>query len=283
MMERRYSFGADNSYHYEEHRPILIENYRRSFLGRVRTLSNIQRLEWYFILFSFAIISIGFFFTVARMVSLNFRSDQFLVCILVVINLTFSTYYLVHGILQEQPFEILAYIFTTLIIAVFVTINFVSVDVDDYVLRVMRFMITIILSLPNIVLAVKIGRGYWQSGTFIFKTVGGDRRLQRICRIYLFGQSLLIFDMQAMLSCAIIVIQDGFSGMTNEQTYMFITGIIFAFIWLFVGYAAMRTENTPVTWVFAVISIVQPLYVIYLIVQFMELSPAALLTFGATL
>lgn len=178
--------------------------------------------------------------------------------------LAFSTYYLVHGILQEQPFEILAYIFTTLIIAVFVTINFVSVDVDDYVLRVvciiiiiiyyfeiykiqllqdfflqMRFMITIILSLPNIVLAVKIGRGYWQSGTFIFKTVGGDRRLQRICRIYLFGQSLLIFDMQAMLSCAIIVIQDGFSGMTNEQTYMFITGIIFAFIWLFVGYAAV--------------------------------------------
>lgn len=85
-------------------------------------------------------------------------------------------------------------------------------------------------------MAVKIAISYWDSGLFIFKTVGGDKRLQRMCRVYLFARSLLLFDSQAMLSCVILLMRSGFSGMTPEQIYLLVTGIVFTALWLFVGH-----------------------------------------------
>jgi hypothetical protein len=88
-------------------------------------------------------------------------------------------------------------------------------------------------------MAIKIGLRYWESGVYIFKAVGGDRRLQRICRMYLFTLSLMMFDAQAMFSCAILIVNHGFGNVTNEEIYLSVTGAAFAILWLFVGCVAV--------------------------------------------
>jgi hypothetical protein len=102
-----------------------------------------------------------------------------------------------------------------------------------------RFIVTVVLSIPNVALASKIGWNFWKSGPFVFKTVGGDMVMQKMCRTYLFGLSLLIFDAQIMISCCLLLIQHGISGMTNEEIVLFVTGIIFTGIWGWIGYTGV--------------------------------------------
>lgn len=102
-----------------------------------------------------------------------------------------------------------------------------------------RFIVTLILTLPNAAMGLKVGWKYWSSGNLVFKTVGGDMRLQRMCRTLFFGMSLLVFDAQAFISCLILIIERGLSELTNEDIVIITTGIAFTVLWLTIGYVAV--------------------------------------------
>jgi hypothetical protein len=105
-----------------------------------------------------------------------------------------------------------------------------------------RFLISSCLTIPMIILGGVVGRRYWTSARLIFKTVGGDWRLQLMCKQLFFTYSLLMFDGQAMISAVILIMRRGVLGITNEQIFILITGTIFTCLWLVLGYAAVSTD-----------------------------------------
>jgi len=65
-------------------------------------------------------------------------------------------------------------------------------------------------------------------------------KLQKMCRIYFFGLSLLVFDAQANINCLILVMEKGLTGMQLDEIVIFVSGIIFTLIWFVVGYNGVR-------------------------------------------
>lgn len=102
-----------------------------------------------------------------------------------------------------------------------------------------RFIVTLILTFPNAILGLKVAWQYWSSGNLIFKTVGADMRLQRMCRTMFFGMSLLVFDAQAFVSCLILIIERGIEDLTDEDKVIISTGVAFTVLWLALGYTAV--------------------------------------------
>jgi hypothetical protein len=99
--------------------------------------------------------------------------------------------------------------------------------------------VTMILSLPNCLIGCTLGWEYWTSGALIFKTVGADMKLQKMCRIYFCGLSLLVFDAQANISCVVLILEKGVSGMSAEEIVILVTGLAFTVIWFIIGYVGV--------------------------------------------
>ncbi len=110
-----------------------------------------------------------------------------------------------------------------------------------------RFIVTLILTFPNAVLGLKVAWQYWSSGNLIFKTVGADMRLQRMCRTMFFGMSLLVFDAQAFVSCLILIIERGIEDLTDEDKVIISTGVAFTVLWLALGYTAVSSVRSFMT------------------------------------
>jgi len=80
---------------------------------------------------------------------------------------------------------------------------------------------------------------FWESGHLIFKTVGGDMKLQKMCRILFFAFSLMTFDAQIMSSCLVLVAKHGLTGITQEEAFILTVGFIFVGLWSLIGYFAV--------------------------------------------
>jgi hypothetical protein len=250
---------------------MLSMSSRPSVIGRVRTCANVTLLEWIFITLSVITIGTGFGFTIYRMCTLSGDSSELVFSILILANLCFSTFYLFHGIFQEQPFEILLLLLTTILLWILIMINYISsLSVSDK-LKLIRFLISSCLTVPMIIFGCVVGRRYWTSARLIFRTVGGDWRLQLMCKQLFFTYSLLMFDGQAMISAVILIMRRGVLGITNEQIFILVIGTIFTCLWLLLGYTAMRRESMNITWLFGICSIAQPLYVLYIFVQAVDI------------
>ncbi|CAL8096255.1 unnamed protein product [Orchesella dallaii] len=253
--------------------PVLrmIPTVRQSIIGQVRTCSAVTSLEWSFVACSTISIITGCAFNIYRLATLSLNSDEYLFAIIVLVNLIFCIWYLLHGIFQEQPFEVLMFIITTILLSVLIALNYAVVEDSDpngpAHLKLIRFLVTVFLTLPNAVLGLKVGWHYWDSGNLIFKTVGADMRLQRMCRTLLFGMSLLVFDAQAFISCLILIMERGISDLTDEDKVIMSSGVAFIILWLSIGYVAIRKENMHLVWLFFATSIIQPAYTVYLFVD----------------
>jgi len=172
-------------------------------------------------------------------------------------------------------------ILTTIFLWILIMLNYTSSSTASSELKLIRFLTSSALTLPNLIIAGIVGWNYLSSGNLIFKTVGADPRYQKMCRELFFGFSLLAFDAQAAVSCVILIMRNGVVDMSPEEIFIIIGGAFFIGIWLAVGYTAMRTENMRQTYLFGACSLMQPIYVIYLIVQAIELlihKPTSLLS-----
>ncbi|ODM87528.1 hypothetical protein Ocin01_19154 [Orchesella cincta] len=251
--------------------PVLrpIPTIRQSIIGQVRTCRSVSFLEWNFLAFSLISIITGCAFNIYRLATLPTNSDEYVFAIIVLVNLIFCVWYLLHGIFQEQPFEALMFVLTTLLLSVLITLNYAAVndDTGPSHLKLIRFLVTVFLTLPSAILGLKVGWHYWDSGNLIFKTVGGDMRLQRMCRTLLSGMSLLVFDAQAFISCLVLIMERGISDLTDEDKVIISSGVVFIILWLSIGYVAIRKENMHLVWLFFVTSIIQPAYSVYLFVD----------------
>lgn len=248
-------------------RIVLSQSSRPSFIGRVRTCENISLLEWILVICTGISIGVGVGFSIFRIITINAESSELVFSILIIANLLFAIFYLFHGIFQEQPFEIFMLILTTTLLWILIMLNYTSSSTASAQLKLIRFLVSSVLTVPNLIIAGFVGWNYWSSGNLIFKTVGADPRFQKMCRELFCGLSLLAFDAQAAISCIILIMRNGVTNMKGEDVLIIVAGAIFIGVWLCLGYTAMRSENMNLTYLFGVCSLLQPIYVIYLIVQ----------------
>jgi len=103
-------------------------------------------------------------------------------------------------------------------------------------------VVSSVLTVPNILLALAVARNYWDSGNLIFKTVGGEMKVQRFCRQLFFAYSLLAFDVQAQFSCLVLAFQQSLSNVTADHIFMLTFGVIYTFVWIAIGYNAVRFQ-----------------------------------------
>uniref|UniRef100_T1JJ30 DUF7789 domain-containing protein n=1 Tax=Strigamia maritima TaxID=126957 RepID=T1JJ30_STRMM len=232
-----------------------------TIFGKIRHVDNIERCEWIFIAIGLvsALASLGL--TIERMITLDNNLPDFTFALLLAVNIIFCIYYLLRGILQERPLEIFVFIVTNLIVTVYVIINY-SIQNSHYsTLKLVRLIITSIFGSINIALGIKYFFKYWSSSNYVFR-ITPVPDLQRICRIFLWCEGFLIFDIQFQVSLLILVLKNGVE-ISDTETTIIIVGVVFTIPWLIVGYIALRKENNILCYIFWATSWISPGYVIY--------------------
>ncbi|XP_013416197.1 uncharacterized protein LOC106177839 [Lingula anatina] len=81
--------------------------------------------------------------------------------------------------------------------------------------------------------------------------------------------TLLKFDFQVGVSFVVLVLEQGVNLTTLEIVTLSV-GLPFSFLWLILGWITMRKEIKPLMWIFIVLGLVGPAYVIYKIVMLFE-------------
>ncbi|XP_013418695.1 uncharacterized protein LOC106179543 isoform X2 [Lingula anatina] len=192
---------------------------------------------------------------------------DFTFAVLLLINIVFCTFYVVHGLFREREFELYAFIAATLVVVVYcITEYAVNVAGHSNPIKLPRLIVSCALALPNIVLAWMVARDF---GFLAFRIVGASEALQLMYRQSAAFSTLLKFDFQVGVSFVVLVLEQGVNLTTLEIVTLSV-GLPFSFLWLILGWITMRKEIKPLMWIFIVLGLVGPAYVIYKIVMLFE-------------
>jgi len=100
--------------------------------------------------------------------------------------------------------------------------------------------------IPYSVIGGYITYKFWTTGKLFLKRVEGDTLLEPYCKKLFFTQSLLMFDTQLTICAGIISMAQ---SLNNQNTYVWISSLVFAPICIFisvatliVGYFAVRLQ-----------------------------------------
>ena len=87
---------------------------------------------------------------------------------------------------------------------------------------------------------LKLAVRYWDERQIIFRKMTATESEQLMCRKVLITQSLLFFDLQCTAIIIAVVMPQKFTGVSHDQIYLVIFGILCA-LWLLVSYISVRT------------------------------------------
>ncbi|XP_074655184.1 uncharacterized protein LOC141908853 isoform X2 [Tubulanus polymorphus] len=235
---------------------------RDTVVGRTREWDDLQPEEIAFLVISFISILGTVGLTITKLVQ-GVTGDDFTFALILLINTALCSYYILHGVLRERPYEIIVYVIACVIVIVYIIANFASSsnNVKDKV-KLARLICASILGPVNIVLGIVISIRYHKSGNLIFRTVGANETLQKICKTMYFASGLLKFDFQLEVSMVLLILQNGREIGLKEQIVLGV-GFPLSVLWLIMGFLSMRFENKIMTLVFLISGVFEPAYIIW--------------------
>jgi hypothetical protein len=125
-------------------------------------------------------------------------TNDFIFTVVLVLNIVFSALYVVHGLLQERMFAMVAYAVTIVVIVFYVVVNY-GVKSERKArlqpLRLIRLVLVLVAGPINVILSSIISV---KMGFFIFTTVGVNTTLIRAYKIRSFLLILQILLLQVM-------------------------------------------------------------------------------------
>lgn len=241
-------------------------------LGKRRTLGDLQKKEYVFIVLAGLCLFATLVLTIWKLSILPKSSNDFSFALVLLLSTVFCLWYLIEGIMLERPYEILVLSISTVVVWLYIILNF-SLGKRDTV-KMVRLIITSLLSPFMIVLGILIAKHYFDSGRLIFRTVGAQTLMQRMCWTMFGYFGMLKFDLQLSLSMVILILTNGQTLHTLELVII-IFGSIIVLGCALIGYLGVRHENKILSIIYSVSLIIQPSYVIYKIVEsILKFSPS---------
>lgn len=158
----------------------------------------------------------------------------------------FCITYVLHGMLTESSYELMAFVLTTSIVLLYVIVNFFSTPKTN--IKIIRFSLTCAISPVLIYFGYKFSRNYY-SGKLLFSTAGANQKTQSIFKLYFFCVNILVFDLQLCGSTLIVWLQDGLSNWTLEEIIVVSIGTVVTILWTFTALFAIRMESKSMVYI----------------------------------
>ncbi|KAK2146884.1 hypothetical protein LSH36_580g00024 [Paralvinella palmiformis] len=244
--------------------PVRNQTTTDQIFGKRKSFAGLLVVEWLFLITSFINISACLAMSLYRLIVLNsvqIDSPDFTLTILIVINCLFCAFYVVHGILREKEFELYVYIGAILFILTYCVLEYAINVFGHTPIKLARLVIISVLAPFNIILAVLVAREF---GWLEFKIVGASEVLQSMYRDASRYTSLLLFDLQVMITFVLLVLNNGIQ-VTLAEIITVSVGIPLSVIWCILGWLSMRNELYWGMVMFFVTGLGSPAYVFYVI------------------
>lgn len=252
--------GESDSFHASEN--SLEQRTTLTAIGKLKTFAGLEAVEWTFLTISIINVLVAIGITIDRLIELHKDTPDYTFAIILFINIGFCLFYAVHGVLREREFELYVYIVGIVVLLIYIIIDLIVNDINRTTLKWVRFGAIIGLGPPNIYFAIKVAQGF---GYLAFRTVGAAESIHRMYRYAGMFSCLIKFDLQLAVSLAVFVIMKVNDLQVGDKITVGI-GIPFQLFWSILGWCAMRREMKILVWIFAPLSLVEPVYLIYKIV-----------------
>lgn len=235
-------------------------------LGQRRTFGGLAVLEWAFLLVSCLNIFIAIGLTAERLIITKDdpESFDFTYSLLLLISALFCIFYVFNGVLRERQYEIYAFVGAVLLVLVYCIFDYSLNVTGRSLIKLIRLIIGSVLAPVNIILAICVAR---QFGWLEFRIVGAAEALQQMYRQLCFFLSLQRFDLQAAASFLILVLKNGSIDLNLEEKVTLGVGVPLLIICFVLGFYAVLYEIRSLAGLFAVLSLLEPAYIIYELVQ----------------
>ncbi|CAG2113360.1 unnamed protein product [Medioppia subpectinata] len=146
------------------------------------------------------------------------------------------------GVFRERAFELIAFVATITIVLVYVIFNY-SANQSHNSIKIARLTITCLFAPILIVGGIVFTMRYLRSKNLIFRTVGANAEMQRICEILFAAQSLLKFDVQLAGSSLILWLRKGFRHWDQTDQIVVSIGSIVTIAWISLGLCGLKTSQ----------------------------------------
>ncbi|XP_046583427.1 uncharacterized protein LOC124290675 isoform X2 [Haliotis rubra] len=191
-------------------------------------------------------------------------------------------YYLLHGVLKECRHEMIILVITTIIMVVYLIVNYASGSQDK--IKLARLIIGCCLAPVVVVMGLYLGRKYHQPGWLLFRTVGASFTLQAMCNKLFLFLDLLKLDLQLGITLAFFTHVNDPNVKTLDIVVLCV-GLVISGAWFILGHMCVRRESKILTYLFTVLSPLELCYVIYKIAMasthltlFPALAPCSIAT-----
>lgn len=185
---------------------------------------------------------------------------------LLLLNSVLLSLFAIDGVLTENAFELLAFVFVNISVAFFVVYQFwFAPENTEKVILWIRFISVIVFTPVNVVMAYLV---YSNFGWSVYRKIGASFDLIKTYRNYQQFLATLKLDLQISLNFVLVIWLFLFNLTQDLELGLDIPLLVLTLVWAAVGWAAIRQENKAVTAIWLPFGILQPAYIVYKFVRF---------------
>lgn len=194
--------------------------------------------------------------------------DNFTVSLIQLVGILFCIYYISRGVLQENRQELVAFVFSVLVVIIRSVVNF-SVLVSkgqQELLTTIRFGFIMGLGIVHIICTLLL---IWRPNMMAFRVGGALECLQEQYSLLNRCFSMVTFDLQAQLCLCVLIITTNLVTSAADNIIAGV-GVFWAILTAVVGAVAVLKEAKVWVWVFMVQNLPQVAFFVYLIYRVAE-------------
>ncbi|BFZ20177.1 hypothetical protein BsWGS_23216 [Bradybaena similaris] len=235
-------------------------NLQDTVLGKARPLSDITWKERVYAALMLVSIVGAAVMTIIRLTDVSTSDPDFTFCLVLLLNAVFCVWFVIEGVLRERPSELFILTFATVIIMVYLIVNYATGHQTE--VKLARLVIACIFCPVLVVLGLIIAWEYHSSKRLIFRTVGANEMLQTLYRNLLIFQDFLKFDLQLGGSMIILILTVP-KEISCRDIIILSAGGVVTVVWFILGFFTMPKEWKVGAGIFFLFSPVELGYVCY--------------------
>lgn len=240
---------------------------QQTIIGPTRSLYSLTVCEKVYLSSSVLSLIVLLGLTIDRLIVLESFDPDFTFAFLLFWTTIFCFVYIIQGILRERAFELIAFVSTVLIVLIYVIFNYCA-NSSHTTFKKIRLGITCFVGPLLIIPGLYYSRQYFKSKNLIYRTVGANASMQKLCEFVFLASSLFKFDAQLAGSALILWLRKGFSKWSQTDAIVVSFGTFITIVWIILGFLSMRFEDKRMVYVFFVISIFEPSIIIWNLVLY---------------
>ncbi|XP_041368236.1 uncharacterized protein LOC121382736 isoform X3 [Gigantopelta aegis] len=163
-------------------------------LGKYRKIQDVELKEFVFLGVTCVSLIATAIFTIYKLATVSKSDTDFTFALVLLLNTFFCLYYIIHGILNERPYEIFILVVATFFILLYIILNY-AIGKKGTV-KLVRLIAACVLCPIIIGLGGWIGKEYLLSGHLVFRIIGANSKFQTMCKMILLTFDLLTLDLQ---------------------------------------------------------------------------------------